>query len=462
MKVRAQAAAKSSGPYDLVVKSTRVVTPQGLAALAVAVRDGRIAALVPPADLPAGQEILDVGDLVVMPGLVDSHAHLNEPGRTEWEGFVTASRAAAAGGITTVVDMPLNCIPVTTTRAALAQKLESARGRVHVDLAFWGGVVPGNAAELEGLIAAGVRGFKCFLVHSGIDDFPAASAADLERAMPILARAGVPLLVHAELERGADPEAGGDPRRYRTYLASRPPRWETDAIALMIELCERHRCPVHIVHLSAADALPLAAAARRRGVPLSLETCPHYLTLAAERIPDGRTEFKCAPPIRGEDNRERLWQGLRDGVIDLVVSDHSPCTPALKLLDEGDFGRAWGGIASLQLTLPLVWSEARKRGWSLVELARLMSAAPARLAGLSQKGELAVGKDADLAIFDPDLPLAIEPHVLHHRHPLTPYLGQTVSGRVMMTLLRGKIVYQSGKHTGEPSGALLTQPRRPS
>jgi allantoinase len=462
VKVRRPAFQTSGGQEQaLVLKSTRVVSGGEVRELAVVSEGGRIVGLESPRGLSDGPEVIDLGDLVLMPGIVDSHAHLNEPGRAEWEGFVTASRAAAAGGITTVVDMPLNSIPPTTCIAAFAAKQQAARGRVHVDLAFWGGVVPGNAGELEALLDAGARGFKCFLVPSGVDEFPHVSRADLERAMPILGRRGVPLLVHAELEGDAEPAATGDPRRYSTYLASRPASWEVRAMQLMIELGATHRCPVHVVHLSAAAALPAVARARAEGVPLSVETCPHYLTLRAEDIPDGRTEFKCAPPIRDDDNRAALWRGLADGVIDLVVSDHSPCTPELKKKESGDFAQAWGGIASLQFGLPLVWGEARGRGFSLPDIARWMSAAPARLAGLPEKGDIAVGKDADLVAFDPEQPFTIEPHVIHHRHPVTPYLGKTLTGRVMLTVLRGQVVYQAGKHVGVPRGELLLRPRAP-
>ena len=351
----------ASAPVDFAVRSRRVVTPEGERAGAVLVRGERIVAVVDEGAVLPGTPTEDLGDLVLMPGLVDSHVHVNEPGRTEWEGFESATHAAAAGGVTTLVDMPLNSSPVTTSRDALERKREAAGGRGSVDCAFWGGLVPGNAAEVGRLLDAGACGVKAFLVHSGIDDFPAAGEADLRAALPILAERGKPLLVHAELAHDAAPPAG-DPRRYATYLESRPPSWEREAVALLLRLCRELRAPIHVVHLSAAGAAALVAEARREGLPLSAETCPHYLALAAEEIGDGRTEFKCAPPVRERANRDALWDALVDGTIGLVVSDHSPCPPALKRREQGDFIAAWGGIASLQLALPVVWTEARRRG----------------------------------------------------------------------------------------------------
>jgi allantoinase len=447
--------------YDLIVRSRRVVGPHGIVPAAVAIQGGKIAALL-PLDAPAeGAAEEDLGELALLPGLVDSHAHVNEPGRTEWEGFETATRAAARGGITTVVDMPLNCIPVTTTPEALQVKLDSTRGRLAVDCAFWGGLVPANAGTIAAIADAGVAGVKAFLVHSGIDDFPMATEADLRRAMPALAARGLPLLVHAELDlHPPGPEANGDPRHYATYLASRPPEWEVDAIALAVRLCKETGCAVHIVHLSAAAALPLIAAARRDGLPVSAETCPHYLVLAAEEIPDGATAFKCAPPIRGRENREKLWGGLRDGTISMVVSDHSPCTPALKLGDAGDFMGAWGGIASLQLGLSLIWTEARRRGFGLGDLAAWMSAAPAKLVGLGQKkGSIAPGRDADLVAFDPDAPLEVRPEMLEHRHKISPYLGRRLTGRVRATWLRGRKIYEEDRPGAAWSGEAILHSR---
>ena len=437
---------------ELVVRSTRVVTKDGVRPATIVSRDGVIFAVSPHEASIAGaaaSSLLDVGDAVVMPGLVDGHVHINEPGRTEWEGFVTATAAAASGGVTTVVDMPLNCIPVTTSLAALAIKTREAEGRCAVDYGFWGGVVPGNARELEPMIDAGVCGFKCFLVHSGIDDFPASTEADLRVAMPILERRGSVLLVHAEVPGPIDEAAAEqrrsprDPRAYDSFLRSRPRASEDEAIVMMIRLCRETRCRVHIVHLSSADALPMLEAARAEGVPITCETCPHYLTFVAEEIPDGATQYKCCPPIRERDNRERLWEGLRRGVIDLVVTDHSPCTPALKLPETGDFLDAWGGISGLQFGLASVWTEAAKRGFGVEQLSRWMSRTPARLAGLAQrKGEIAPGHDADLVVWRPEAATTIAASMVRHRHTVTPYTGRELRGVVDRTILRGVTIFE--------------------
>jgi allantoinase len=355
--------------------------------------------------------------------------------------------------VTTLVDMPLNCIPVTTSAAALEAKRDACAGKLAVDVGFWGGVVPGNAGALPGLADAGALGCKAFLVHSGIDEFPNATEADLRRAMPVLRDHGLPLLAHAELDLGAEVTAG-DPRAYRGYLQSRPPAWEDEAIKLLVRLGRETGCAVHVVHLSSASSLPLLRAARAEGLPITVETCPHYLCLEAEGIPDGATQFKCAPPIRARANREALWRGLGAGEIDLVISDHSPCAPALKLPERGNFHAAWGGIASLQLGLPAVWSEARGRGFGPGALAAWMSAAPARLAGLGdRKGQIAAGLDADLVIWDPDQPHAVAADELQFRHRISPYVGRVLHGRVRTTVLRGRIVYDG---EGFPAGRIGT------
>ena len=430
--------------------SNRVLVDGEIRPATVVIRDGRIDQILD--DPPMGLPIEDLGDRVLMAGLVDTHVHINEPGRTEWEGFETATRAAAAGGITTVVDMPLNCIPVTTTAEALAIKRRAAQPRLWVDCGFWGGVVPGNSGELEQMVRDGICGFKAFLCHSGIDDFPNATEADLRLAMPILARAGVPLLVHAELDLGA-PDDHREPQNYARYLASRPKSWEDEAIRLMITLTRDTGCRVHIVHLSSGTALPLLAAARAEGLPITVETCPHYLCLTAEEVPDRDTAFKCAPPIRESANRDQLWKGLSEGIIDFVISDHSPCTPHLKLPERGDFMDAWGGISSLQLGLSTVWTEAQRRGFSIADVHQWMSEAPARFLGLPAKGRLAVGADADLVAWDPDASWTIAPQHIHHRHKVTPYLGREVRGRVHKTWLRGELIWD-GKHHG-PRGREL-------
>jgi allantoinase len=440
----------------VVVRSRRVVLDGAVRAAAIHVRGERVERVAAWDDVPAGARLDDWESLAILPGVVDTHVHLNEPGRAEWEGFATATRAAAIGGVTTLVDMPLNSIPPTTTRAALAAKRDAARGRCSVDVGFWGGVVPGNAGELAGLIDDGVRGFKCFLVDSGVEEFGWVGERELATAMPILARAGAPLLVHAELAGPIDDATAklgdADPTRYATYLASRPPAAEEQAIALVARLCRDTRARTHVVHHSAASALPLIAAARADGLPLTAETCPHYLRFAAESIPDGDAAFKCAPPIRGESNREALWRALVDGTLDLVASDHSPCTPQLK---QGDLLRAWGGIAGLQLALPIVWSEAAKRGCTLVDVARWMSAAPARLAGLANKGAIAAGRDADLVAFADDETWTIAADAIHHRHKVSPYVGETVRGAVHATYLRGERVAERGRVLAEDRGELV-------
>jgi allantoinase len=445
---------------DLIVRSRRVVTPEGIAPAAIHIRGGKIVRVAEWDDVSAGVALTDYGELAILPGVVDTHVHLNEPGRTEWEGFATATRAAAIGGVTTLVDMPLNSIPPTTTREALAAKRDAARGQCAVDVGFWGGVVPGNQGELAGLVADGVRGFKCFMVDSGVAEFGWVGEAELAPAMQILSGLGVPLLVHAEvagpIEAAAAQLADADPRRYATYLASRPPEAEEQAIALVTRLCRATRARTHVVHHSAASALPLIREARAEGLPLSAETCPHYLHFTAEAIPDGATPFKCAPPIRDAANREALWQALADGVLELVASDHSPCAPQLKALEAGDFAAAWGGVAGLQLALPVVWTEAQARGHTLVELARWMSANPAALAGLTgTKGAIAAGCDADLVVFADAESVTVSPDTVHHRHKVTPYAGETLRGAVQATYLRGELVARRGKALATELGALL-------
>ena len=440
---------------ELVIRGERVVLPVGERPASVHVRDGKIVAVAPYNEQPAGVRAIDTGSMVVLPGLVDTHVHMNDPGRADWEGADHATRAAAAGGVTTVVDMPLNSIPATTDVAALRAKVQALGGRCHVDVAFWGGIVPGNAAHLDALAAAGVRGFKCFLSPSGVDEFPHVNASDLREALPYLARLQLPLLVHAELpDRLRIPE--GDPRAYATWLESRPPSAEVAAIELLIELAAASGARLHVVHLAAADGVPALRAARRRGVPITVETCPHYLLFAAEEIPDGATAFKCAPPIRERRHREALWQALMDGDIDLIASDHSPAPAALKHVADGDFIQAWGGIASLEVAFPVVATRAHDRGIPVTRLAEWMAAAPARLAGLRDvKGAIQPGADADFAIWDPDAVAVIDPSTLHQRHPVTPYAGMTIRGRVRTTILRGTVIFSDGEVLPAPSGRMI-------
>ena len=429
--------------------SRRVILPGEAAPIpaAVVVRNGRIdAVLVPPADLPADLIVRDFGEWVLLPGLVDGHVHLNEPGRTDWEGAETGTRAAAFGGVTTLVDMPLNSSPVTTTVAALREKQAAIAGKCAVNVYFHAGIVPGNAGEIPALLEAGVVGVKAFLVHSGIDEFPAATEADLRAVMPLLQARNIPLLVHCETESCSAPSAHGA-TRYADYLRSRPPDWEIDAIGLVLRLCEETGCRVHIVHLSAAGALPLLQKAREAGLPVTVETAPHYLFFVSETIPDRDTRYKCAPPIRDTANREALWGGLRDGSIDLIQTDHSPCPPAMKGMETGDFGAAWGGIASIQLGLSVVWTEAARRGFSLSDVARWMATNPACALGLTDKGAIRVGADADMVVFDPEMEWTVDANRLFHRHPVTPYDGKTLRGRVRAVFVGGReVVSESLTH----------------
>lgn len=399
------------------------------------------------------------GDAVLMPSLVDTHVHVNEPGRTDWEGWESATAAAALGGITTLADMPLNSDPVTTTLEALNEKQRSMMGQLHIDCALWGGVIPGNGPELGPMVDRGVRGFKCFLCPSGIDEFPEVGRRDLREAMPILRDKHVPLLVHAELELPLSAATRaiveqGDPADYRTYLHSRPPEWEDAAVAMMVDLCRETGCAVHIVHLSSAGALPILRKAKREGLPITAETCPHYLCLQAEEVPRGETAYKCAPPIRGRANQETLWAALADGTLDFVVTDHSPCVPGLKNLDTGNFLTAWGGIASLQLGLASIYTEARQRGYSLADVSRWMTAGPAHLLGM-RPAAIAPGHRADLLAFEPDTPFAVNALALAHKNPITPYAGRTLTGRVRHTWLRGQPVVQDGQLTAAHHGRAL-------
>ena len=434
----------------LLIRSRRTVLPGGVTEAAVFVRDGRVE-LIGGYDLRLDADrAVDLGDLPLLPGVVDSHVHVNEPGRTAWEGFATATRAALAGGVTTICDMPLNSSPVTTTVDALRAKTAAAAGQCAVDVAFWGGAVPGNADSIGPLLDAGVVGFKCFLIDSGLPEFPPLSREELRSAMAAIAESGAPMIVHAEDPSQVTTPAGAS---YDAFVASRPPIAERRAIETVISAAAFSGARAHIVHLAAGECAALISSAKAAGVRLTAETCPHYLYFAAEHVPDGATEFKSCPPIRDSVNREALWRGLEAGAIDCVVSDHSPCPPALKSFGSGDFGAAWGGIASLQLGLSAVWTVARRRGRTLDDVARWMASAPAALAGLPAKGRLAPGGDADLVAFDPDETFVVDPAKLLHRHPVTPYAGKTLTGRVRQTWLRGTPLLEG---EGEaPVGRLL-------
>ena len=448
---------------DFALQSRRVIVGSLVCPATLIIRGGVIDEVVTGSLENHGLPIEDVGNGILMPGLVDTHVHINEPGRTEWEGFYSATRSAAAGGITTVVDMPLNCTPVTTTADALARKIDSVAGNLWIDCGFWGGVIPSSLEDLAELVEAGVLGVKSFTIDSGIDDFPPVEETHLRRAMRILDDYQVPYLIHAELNRDRE-KPFGIGTSYRRFLESRPSQWENDAIALLVRLCQEVRNEgidphVHIVHVSSADALKLIVEAKAGGLSMTAETCPHYLTLCSEDIPDGKPLFKCCPPIREKENRERLWQGLRDHVVDFIVSDHSPCSPHLRCLDSGDVEQAWGGISSLQFGLSIIWTEAKQRGIDLLQVSDWMSTRPAQFAGLgSFKGRLAPGYDADIVVFDDTKRYEIRPEIIQYRHNVTPYESRLVDGVVMATYVRGHKVYVDGQFPGTPVGQPVLRP----
>ncbi len=441
--------------------SQRIVTPNGVQSGALLVEGGRIVVVCKPWEVPHDAVVQDFGSSALLPGLVDTHVHINQPGRTEWEGFRTATRAAAAGGYTTLVDMPLNCLPETTTVAALEAKRNEAKGETFVDCLSWGGAVADNQQHILPLAAAGVPGFKCFLIYPGCDGFTMIDQQQLEAVLPYIAESGLPLLVHAELAGPIDEAAlrlrEADWRSYETYLASRPDEAELQAIRLMIRLCREYRFRLHMVHLSTAQALPELRAARVEGLPITVETCPHYLHFAAEEIADGATLWKCAPPIRSSANRDALWQALGAGDIDMIVTDHSPCPPEMKRMGEGRFDRAWGGIAGLSVALQVIYTECLQRGFGLEEIARWMSSAPAALAGIGAKaGALTAGRDANFVVFDTDVSFEVTTDKLHFRHPISPYVGETLRGAVKATYLRGQTVYRDGSFAELPTGREVT------
>jgi allantoinase len=443
---------------DLVLTSRRVVTPDGTVPAAVVVRGGVVESVEEGVPASAGRVVIDAGESVLMPGLVDTHVHVNEPGRTEWEGFETATRAAAAGGVTTIFDMPLNSVPPTTSAEAMRTKIAAAKGKCSVDVGFWGGVVPDNRDELAPMKELGAPGFKCFLVPSGVAEFEHVGGSDLAPAVREIAGIGAVLLVHAEDPRWIRAAPSGANRAYAAYLATRPPRAEDDAVALLARLCRQTGARIHVVHLSSAGSITEIERAQAEGFPLSAETCPHYLFFSAEEVPDGATEFKCAPPIRDRANREQLWAGLESGAVGMVVSDHSPSPPEGKSRDTGDFLSAWGGISSLQLRLPAVWTAARERGHSFERLAEWLCAAPARLGGVDRhKGVIAPGCDADFVVWNPDETFEVRPESIHHRHKLSPYLGRTLAGVVESTFLAGEKIFERGRFLGPPRGKLLTK-----
>jgi len=440
--------------FDLVIRSQQVITDIGGRPAAVCVKDGKIVKIAGFSDIvKAKQDLTITGALI--PGLVDSHVHINEPGRTEWEGFESATKAAAAGGITTVIDMPLNSIPPTVNVESLAIKKAAAKGKCSIDVGFWGGSIPGNVKDLEPLLKEGVFGFKCFLLHSGVDEFPASSLDDLSAALEVLAKNDALMIVHAEdsiaIERSTKPSS----RSYAEFLASRPKGAENVAIAQLIEEARRSQAKVHVLHLSSGDSLSLIRSAKADGVKITAETCPHYLALTSEEIVDGATHYKCCPPIREQRNQDELWQGLEAGIIDQIVSDHSPCTEDLKIFDIGDFQRAWGGISSLQLGISIIWTQALARGITLWQLTKWMAEKPAQLAGLAHKGAIAVGMDADFAEFDTEKEFRVEPKELFHKNQFTPYQGKFLKGKVKQTWLGGELIYKDGAMINSPQGKFL-------
>jgi allantoinase len=452
----------SGSPTRFALASSRIVTPKGVRGGAVLIAGEKIEAVLPRDEIPADVPIEDLDGLVISPGLVDTHVHINEPGRTDWEGFETATRAAAAGGVTTLIDMPLNSSPVTTTVAALDAKRQAAEGKCWVDVGFYGGLVPGNVADIEPLIDAGVCGVKAFLCDSGLDEFPATGESQFRTVLPTLARRGVPLLVHAELvDRGDEPAGEAAIQTYNDWLGSRPESFERNAVTLLRALCAEYRAPIHVVHLASGPLTSHFFWAKQDGLPLTVETCPHYLHFYAERLAEADPRFKCAPPIRRKEDRTRLWEALIEGVIDTIGSDHSPCPPEMKHLGDnavsgGDWQQAWGGISSVELTLAIVWRGCRTHMITFNRLAQWLSENPARLVGLDhRKGHIAAGYDADLCIWDHDEEWTVRGDWLQHRHKLTPYEGERLRGRVKRTYVRGQLVYNEGNFAANPTGQLL-------
>lgn len=439
--------------------SYRTITGNAVKEATVLVESGRIIGVKEGRQIPAGARVVDAGTHVLMPGVVDPHVHINEPGREDWEGFDTATKAAIAGGITTLVEMPLNSSPVTTTVAAFEKKLEAAKGKLHTNCGFWGGVVPGNEGEIIPLAGNGVLGFKAFLTHSGIDDFPNVNEADLNIAMPLIAQTGLPLLVHCELSEDLPPMS--DPKSYQQWLSSRPKEWEDRAIAMMIGLCKKHQCKIHIVHLSSANSIAQIAEAKNQGLPLTVETGQHYLFFHAEDIPDGRTEYKCAPPIRERSNNELLWGALQKGIIDFVATDHSPAPASIKELESGNLIKAWGGIASAQFALPALWTIARKHQASLTNITNWLCTNPTRLPGLqNRKGQIEAGFDADFVIWNPEESFEVTQTQIHHRHKATPYLGKELFGVVNQTYIGGEMVFENGSFPALGRGKVLFNSER--
>ena len=445
---------------EFAIHSRKTITPGGIKEATVIVSNGLITDIINGLPPDFNYELIDIGEKVLMPGVIDPHVHINEPGRTDWEGFDTATRSAVSGGITMLVDMPLNSSPVTTTAAAFDEKINAAQKHLHTDCGFWGGIVPGNENEIEKLVDKGVLGFKAFLIHSGIDEFPNVSEQDLRKVMPVIANHNLPLLVHCELGDGR-PGTKNHSVSYRNYLASRPRYWEDNAIALMIRLCGEYNCRTHIVHLSSASSIDQIVKAKQDGLPLTVETGQHYLFFSAEQIKDGQTQYKCAPPIREKENNERLWGALKDGIIDFVASDHSPALPSMKELESGDFMQAWGGISSIQFSLPALWTAARQHDCDLTDIAKWLCENPARLAGKENtRGKIEKGFDADLTIWDPEKGFYVTEEIIHHRHKITPYINEKLYGEIEQTYLKGEKVFDRGKFLHLNRGRIITNNKK--
>ncbi|MFN8294710.1 MAG: allantoinase AllB [Chitinophagales bacterium] len=438
----------------IAIRSNHIILPEGMKPAVIILDNGVISDIVNEIPADFNGEFIDASDKIVMAGIIDPHVHINEPGRTEWEGFDTATKSAIAGGITTLVDMPLNSAPVTTSGKAFGDKISATKNKLHTNVGFWGGVIPGNINELEVLIDKGVLGFKVFLTHSGIDEFPNATEEDLRKAMPLLAKYNLPLLVHAELSDDEHP-CTGSPNIYKNYLATRPEKWEDNAIAMMIRLCEEFSCPIHIVHLSSANSITQIKDAKERNLPITVETGQHYLYFSAEEIPDGQTQYKCAPPIREKENNEQLWNALQNGIIDFVATDHSPATPDLKELKSGNFMKAWGGIASIQFALPVLWTAAKKRNCNFTDIAKWLAENPAKLIRKeTTKGKIAKGYDADIVIWS-DTAFKVTEDTIYHKHKITPYINETLYGVVEQTFLGGIKVYDRHHFTAPGKGKII-------
>ena len=440
--------------FDIAIKSSRIITSEGEVDGYVIIKEGKIEDVINTLGIH-DERVVDVADKIIMPGIIDPHVHINEPGRTDWEGFNTATKAALAGGITTLVDMPLNSSPVTISAKAFDEKISVAQKNLHTNCGFWGGVIPGNEHDIAGLIEKGVLGFKAFLTHSGIDEFPNVTEADLRKTMPIIAKHNLPLLVHCEITDNSQLTTDNS-RSYANYLASRPRKWENDAIALVIRLCKEYNCRTHIVHLSSSDSIEQTTKAKQKGLPLTVETGQHYLYFNAEEISDGQTQFKCAPPIREKENNDKLWQALKDGVIDFVATDHSPSIPELKELESGDFMKAWGGIASLQFALPVLWTKAKQKDCSLNDIVKWLCENPAKLIGKERsKGKIEKGFDADIIVWDEKRSFTVTEDIIQHKHKITPYLNENLFGVVKQTYLSGEKVFDTGKFLHLNKGKII-------